>query len=377
MCIVRERGELESDLARAWWNLKPQTLLTLEDGRPCVLIYSGQPGGPAGPDVRDAVLRLLPAGEQTEAAPDLTGDVEFHLRASDWFAHGHQHDRRYNQVILHVVYYLDHKMPIRRQDGALVPTCSLLDYAQPPETSAPWPCQQHPLAAQALTATLLYAGLLRFTEKSAAFEHALQETPPALDSAFDRYDTCLLPALAEGLAYGRDRAFFRAAGLRLVGLPVQVPEPLGRAPEPAPLDRRRLHALSTLCERWRASGGWQTLSPILRSEQSVKTAAPALRAALHPLNRARADILIVNCVLPFACAVAALEGDVRLASRARQLYLAYPGLASNRITRMMSTQLQLPAEPDQTCLQQGLHYVYRHTCQAKRCQDCLCGGRRL
>ena len=377
MCIVRERGEMESDLAHAWWRLEPDTLLTLEDGRCCLLIYNGQPGGPAGPDVRDAVLRLLPSGEQAEPAPDLVGDVEFHLRASDWFAHGHQHDPRYNRVILHVVYYLDSKTPARRQDGELVPACSLLDRAQPPEESANWPCQQNPLAAQELTATLLYAGLLRLTEKSEALGRILQETQPALDSAFDRYDTCLIPALAEGLAYGRDRAFFRAAGLRLVGLPVQVPEPLGRAPEPAPLDRRRLHVLSTLCERWRAGGGWQTLSQILRVEQSVKAAAPALRAALHPLNRARADILIVNCILPFACAVATLEHDVHLANRARQIYLAYPGLVSNRITRMMSTQLQLTDEPDQTCLQQGLHYVYSHTCQAKRCRDCLCGGRRL
>ncbi len=377
MCLIRERGEQESDLARAWWRLEPHTLLSLEDGRRCLLIYSGQPGGAAGPDVRDAVLRLLPDGSATGPHEELAGDVEFHLRASDWFTHGHQNDPRYNRVVLHVVYYLDSKMPARRQDGATVPACSLLDLAQPPERPARWPCQQTPLAAHELTTTLLCAGLLRFTEKSEALGHSLRESQPAPDSTFDRYDTCLIPALAEGLAYGRDRAFFRAVGLRLVGLPARVPEPLGRAQMPAPLDHRRLRILNMLCERWRASGGWQTLSQVLRTEQGVKATAPALRAALRPLSRTRADILIVNVVLPFAGAVAALEEDLHLATRAQQFYLAYPGLVSNRITRMMSTQLQLAKEPEQACLQQGLHHIYKHTCQAKRCQDCLCGGRRL
>ena len=371
MCIIRERGEQELDLARAWWRLEPHTLLSLEDCRRCLLVYSGRPGGAAGPDVRDAVLRLLPDRHE------LVGDVEFHIRASDWFAHGHQRDARYNRVVLHVVYYLDSKAPARRQDGSLVLACSLLDPLQPPQRSILWPCQQKPLAAHTLTTTLLCAGLLRFTEKSEALGHALREVRPAPDSAFDRYDTCLIPALAEGLGYGRDRDFFRAVGLRLVGLPALVPEPLGRAPLPAPLDQRRLRVLRTLCARWREAGGWQTLGQVVRAEQGVRATASALHAALHPLSRARADILIVNTVLPFACAVAALEDDLHLANRARQLYLAYPGLVSNRITRMMSTQLQLAEEPDQACLQQGLHYVYRQSCQAKRCQDCLCGGRRL
>lgn len=370
MCILRERGEQESDLARDWWRLEPHTLLSLEDGRRCLLLYSGQPGGPAGPDVRDAVLRLLPADTT------LAGDVEFHLRAGDWFAHGHHTDPRYNQVILHVVRYPDSQTPTRREDGELVPTCSLLDPAQLPQQVPTWPCQKRPLAPQALTATLLQAGLQRFVEKSHAFYRALMK-PPASSGEFHVYDLCLLPALAEALGYGRDRAFFRAAGLRLLGLPARVPEPLGHTRTPAPLDVSRLRVLRTLATRWHAPGAWQMLSQTLLTSQDVKAAIVALRAALHPLNRARADILIVNVILPFAGAVAELENDVHLAARTQQIYLAYPGLTSNRITRMMSTQLQQTEEPVQACLQQGLHHIYVHTCRTKDCQDCLCGGQRL
>ena len=152
---------------------------------------------------------------------------------------------------------------------------------------------------------------------------------------------------------------------------------MGRSRLPAPLDARRLRVLSLLIARWRQAGAWQTLRPAFLPECDVKAALAALRAAFQPLSRARTDILVCNIVLPFAAAVADLENDARLAARAYEIYLAYPGLVSNRVTRMMTEQLQLSAEPAQACLQQGLHYIYAATCQAKRCKDCLCGGQRL
>lgn len=372
--IIRERSELESDVARAWWRLMPQTLLPLKDGQRCLLLYNGQPGGSVGPDVRDAVLRFLPRTPQDEPH-QLVGDVEFHLRASDWFIHRHQDDPRYNRVILHVVYYLDSLKPTLRQDGCLVPTCSLLDLPQSPPLAPMWPCQYAPLTPQALTSTLLYAGLRRFHEKRVALDRVLAET--AAGPVWSRYDTCLLPALAEGLGYGRDRAFFRAAGLRLLGLATSLPEPLGHAPQPAPLDARRLRILRALITRWQRTGAWQTLRQILEQDENVKATVAALRAAFQPLGQARTDILVTNIVLPFAATVAASENAVSLATRAQHIYLAYPGLISNRVTRMMSAQLQLAEEPERACLQQGLHDIYTRTCQAKNCQDCLCGGQRI
>jgi len=64
-----------------------------------------------------------------------------------------------------------------------------------------------------------------------------------------------------------------------------------------------------------------------------------------------------------------------LYERAQAIYMQHPGLASNRITRMMSAQLRLPEEPRGSCQQQGLHYIYQQTCREKHCEVCLIGKR--
>jgi Protein of unknown function (DUF2851) len=69
--------------------------LRLEDGRALRVVFPGVPGGPSGPDFRGAIV---------DAGGDLLrGDVELHLRASGWRAHGHHLDDAYAAVVLHVV----------------------------------------------------------------------------------------------------------------------------------------------------------------------------------------------------------------------------------------------------------------------------------
>lgn len=51
------------------------------------------------------------------------GDAEIHVRASDWKKHQHQHNPRYNQVVLHIVWEEDE--PILRPDGTPVATLVL------------------------------------------------------------------------------------------------------------------------------------------------------------------------------------------------------------------------------------------------------------
>ncbi len=377
----------EDEVARRWWALQPGTTLPLSDGGSYQLLFAGHPGGSCGPDVRDAVFCTVDGGrvrtgataQRGTPADRRVGDVEFHIRSSDWELHQHHSDPRYNNVILHVVLLCDDPRPTLRQDGVVVPVCSLYDLAPASALLMPigtaWPCQlvMRRLAEGERYNLLRRAGLLRFEQKTHAFVEQLRAADPC--GPFDLYDVCLITALAEGLGYGRDRAFFRAAGQRLTGVAGAVPEPLGRAAQPSPLDAGRLRVLRTLVEIWRLPGAWRTLrTPLLAHTQQVRTLqalrAPYLAAGL---SLARTDILLCNVALPFAAAVALLEHDEQLAQRAQKLYEMHPGLASNRVTRVMCAQLQLPEEPRGSCQQQGLHYIYQQTCREKHCSVCIVG----
>ncbi|HEX4204146.1 MAG TPA: hypothetical protein VHZ51_08105 [Ktedonobacteraceae bacterium] len=158
-------------------------------------------------------------------------------------------------------------------------------------------------------------------------------------------------------------SFFHAAGLRIAGHENALPEPLGRAAQPAPLDAGRLRVLARMVTRWRTPGVWQTLRALLldASYATVEARVSALQRVFEQfgLSQARSDILICNVVLPFAQA----------------LYMQHPGLSSNRVTRMMCAQLGLAREPVGSCAQQGLHYIYQQTCREKQCEVCIVGRR--
>ncbi len=48
------------------------------------------------------------------------GNVEIHIKSSDWYAHGHETDPAYDNVILHLVW--EHDAEIFRMDGSIIPT---------------------------------------------------------------------------------------------------------------------------------------------------------------------------------------------------------------------------------------------------------------
>lgn len=84
-------------------------------GEPLRIVFPGYPNSDAGPDFRQAVIRI---GDITWA-----GDVEIHLRSSDWYRHRHQEDAKYRSVILHVVY--EHDVEVERQPNECYPTLAL------------------------------------------------------------------------------------------------------------------------------------------------------------------------------------------------------------------------------------------------------------
>lgn len=374
----------EREVAQRWWALPCDTWLPLSQGGYCLLVFNGRPGGPAGPDVRDAVVCFShERSAQTTLSPQV-GAVEFHVHTSDWMAHRHQYDERYNTVLLHVVLFCDTQQPVRRQDGQEVPVCSLLDSCGPAEISSSllsdhrdhWPCQYvlRTLEDHERMALLTRAGLLRFEEKAHRFVEYLHTTVPVYP--FDLYDTCLIPQLIEGLGYGRERDIFRSLGQHFVLQHGDLSVFDVWLQHAAPLDAGRLHAFGDLYQRWRSPGFWCTLNSILCVEPVALEAVRALFYATG-LSLTRTDILICNIVLPFACAVSLLEQRPSLAMKATMLYQRYPSLPSNHITRAMTDFLRLPREPRGACQQQGLHYIYQQTCREKRCGLCLLGRKNI
>lgn len=81
--------------------LAPQ-LRTLS-GESLAILEPGVYNPAEGPDFQNALLDI--------GGIRMRGDVECHLRWQDWYRHGHQHDRRYRQVVLHVLWELPGELP--------------------------------------------------------------------------------------------------------------------------------------------------------------------------------------------------------------------------------------------------------------------------
>ena len=79
--------------------LLPLHPLATTDGKPVEVIDPGLHNRNAGPDFFNAKVRI---GDTL-----WVGNVEIHLKASDWYQHGHDSDPRYNNVVLHVCETVD------------------------------------------------------------------------------------------------------------------------------------------------------------------------------------------------------------------------------------------------------------------------------
>lgn len=73
--------------------------LCTEAGEQLQILSPGEINTHQGPDFLQAVIRI---GNTCWA-----GNIELHIKASDWKRHAHQHDKHYNNVILHVVWEND------------------------------------------------------------------------------------------------------------------------------------------------------------------------------------------------------------------------------------------------------------------------------
>ena len=92
----------------------------------------------------EEVLTILNFGQYIQqAGPDFfnaqividdqkwAGNIEIHIKSSDWYVHHHEKDDNYNNVILHVVW--EHDTPIFRKDNSEIAVLELKKYVSKEE----------------------------------------------------------------------------------------------------------------------------------------------------------------------------------------------------------------------------------------------------
>lgn len=149
--------------------------LTTTSGESVSVQSIGIRNGFAGPDFKEA--RVTIDGMRW------VGAVEMHVRSSDWFRHGHQHDANYDNVVLHVVWEDD--KPVLLTDGSVIPTIALQGLVKPEvlrryrhmvESPSKIPCDQSLKKVKAITRLSMVERVLvsRIQEKATVFSGLLE-----------------------------------------------------------------------------------------------------------------------------------------------------------------------------------------------------------
>jgi hypothetical protein len=114
---------LKEDLLSFIWQFRlfTTTQLQCSAGEVLEIIQTGQQNKHAGPDFFNAKLRI--------GLTNWIGNIEIHVKSSDWILHGHSRNRAYDNVVLHVVYEEDAR--VCRADGTIIPTLVLKHICSP------------------------------------------------------------------------------------------------------------------------------------------------------------------------------------------------------------------------------------------------------
>jgi len=95
--------------------------LTTVSGQTLSVLQAGTHNFNSGPDFFNAQVQI---DDQLWA-----GNVEIHVKSSDWYAHGHEQDSAYDSVILHVVW--QHDVKVIRDNEHPIPVLELNSLVQP------------------------------------------------------------------------------------------------------------------------------------------------------------------------------------------------------------------------------------------------------
>lgn len=121
---------MREDFLHYLWRLARFDLrrLTTTEGEPISIQNFGIYNKDAGPDFSAARISI--------SGIEWAGQVEMHLRSSEWYDHRHEEDAAYENVILHVV--LEEDRPVYRKNGERIPCLELKGRIPPKLINSYW-----------------------------------------------------------------------------------------------------------------------------------------------------------------------------------------------------------------------------------------------
>lgn len=398
------------------------------DGRAVEVLRPGKVQGNSGPDLSGALVRI---DGQLWA-----GNVEVHLRSSEWNAHGHQLDHAYDNVVLHVVY--EHDGSASTTKGIAPPTLELMSRVDPTsivrhrelmESRAWVPCAASINAVDpAIVDAWLERILIERLERKAAGVEALHERLGR--DARETFYHLLLRSFGSNVnaepfgmlgfalplrilekykddPFRTEALLFGQAGLLRTDLIDEHPRRLQdehrilshlHGLKPAPLSAWkfgrmrpsnfptvRIAQLAQLIAR--SDGGFGSLLDV--DDPLEVRAALDVEAGLYwrehyqfdreaapssrRLGAAAADGIIINAIVPYLLAMKRIRGDARAAQRGLGLLRNLPP-ERNSITRRWE---ELGVDLRSAARTQALLELKDLYCGQRRCLSCVIGAELL
>jgi hypothetical protein len=165
------------------------------------IMYPGRMNNNGGCDLNDAVFLLN--------GKTVTGNVEVHIRGSDWYRHGHRDDPRYNDIAIHVVAIDDTDSITRTSHGRNIPLINIGDLVEyiysgginTYKQERYFKCQaiSHTFNNNSMVEYLYTIGMRRFKNRAGNFYRILEKRTP---------EQVIYPSISRCLGYEKNTAPF-------------------------------------------------------------------------------------------------------------------------------------------------------------------------
>lgn len=391
-------------------------------GEGLTVIYCGRLNRDAGPDFLEAKVKI--------GSTILVGNVELHVKASDWLRHGHQHDAAYKNLVLHVV--IDNDVANAAADTPtlelknLIPQQVIARYSALVGTVNKLPCARQHLVVKEITKESWLSRLLaeRWEQKLADWNVLLENSAEdwrnllywrmAANFGFKTNATPFL-LLAQSLPLNIptkhkeslqqvEALFFGQAGMLDDDFKDDYPRELQREYDYL---RKKYQLRPIKKELWKFLRMRPVNFPTVRIAQfaalvhqsahlfsqiiethSVKEIEPLLdvrassywdthyrfdvaqeRPSPKVLGKSSIENIVINTVAPVQFLYAARQDTVKLQEKALQLLEAVPA-EKNNIIRIWEENNWVPVNAGQS---QAMLQLYNNYCSAKRCLECTVG----